>query len=152
MQACVEWVLKIFRSQVIKKKRPVLPVFPDHLHVSYDYGKTYVRKRLKHPSRYLLVKSQPKKQQSNVWNLFKVNNKDNSHSAVFIFKVGLSLSKFFFICFNDSPSKMVTNAFYSILKAIFFLKIFVLAFWALRKNGLIRKIRLVLKFRSSQPS
>ena len=42
-----------------------------------------------------------------------------------LIKVGLSPSKkVFFICFNDSPSKMMKNAFYSILKALFLLKIF----------------------------
>ena len=42
-----------------------------------------------------------------------------------MFKVGLSPSKkFFIICFNDSPSKMIKNAFYFILKVLFFLKIF----------------------------
>ena len=38
MQACVDWVLIIFGTQVIKKKRPVRPVFPDYLSVSYDYA------------------------------------------------------------------------------------------------------------------
>ena len=37
MQARVDWVLIIFGTQVIKKKRPVRPVFPDYLSVSYDY-------------------------------------------------------------------------------------------------------------------
>ena len=32
--------------------------------------------------------------------------------------------KSFFICFIDSPSKMMENAFYFILKALFILKIF----------------------------
>ena len=42
-----------------------------------------------------------------------------------LIKVGLSPSKkAFFICFNDSPSKMMKNAFYFILKALFVLKIF----------------------------
>ena len=36
--ARVDWVLIIFGTQVIKKKRPVRPVFPDYLSVSYDYG------------------------------------------------------------------------------------------------------------------
>ena len=40
MQACVDWVLIIFGTQVIKKKRPARPVFPDYLSVSYGYGKT----------------------------------------------------------------------------------------------------------------
>ena len=31
---------------------------------------------------------------------------------------------FIIICFNDSPSKMMKNAFYFILKALFVLKIF----------------------------
>ena len=40
-------------------------------------------------------------------------------------KVGLSPSKkIFFICFNGSPSKMMKNAFYFILKALFVLKMF----------------------------
>ena len=30
MQACVDWVLIIFGTQVIKKKLPVWPLFPDH--------------------------------------------------------------------------------------------------------------------------
>ena len=37
MQARVDWVLNIFGTQVTKKKRPVRPVFPDYLSVSYDY-------------------------------------------------------------------------------------------------------------------
>ena len=41
MQARVDWVLIIFGTQVIKKKRPVRLVFPDYLFVSYDYGKTH---------------------------------------------------------------------------------------------------------------
>ena len=40
MQACLDWVLIIFGTQVIKKKRPVRPAFPDYLSVSYDYGNT----------------------------------------------------------------------------------------------------------------
>ena len=38
MQARVDWVLIIFGTQIIKKKRPVRSVFPDYLSVSYDYG------------------------------------------------------------------------------------------------------------------
>ena len=46
-------------------------------------------------------------------------------NCVISFKVGLSPSKkFSFICFNDSPSKIMKNAFYFILKALFVLKIF----------------------------
>ena len=42
-----------------------------------------------------------------------------------LIKVGLSPSKkVFFICFNDSPLKMMKNAFYFIFKALFLLKIF----------------------------
>ena len=32
----MDWVLIIFETQVIKKNRPVRPVFPDYLSVSYD--------------------------------------------------------------------------------------------------------------------
>ena len=46
------------------------------------------------------------------------------------FKVGLSPSKkIFFICFNDSPWKMMKNAFYFILKALFVLKVFKFLSW-----------------------
>ena len=31
-----------FRTQVVKKKWPALPVFPDYLSVSYDYGLRYL--------------------------------------------------------------------------------------------------------------
>ena len=37
MQVRVDWVLIIFGTQVIKKRWPVRPVFPDYLSVSYDY-------------------------------------------------------------------------------------------------------------------
>ena len=40
MQARVNWDLIIFGTQVIKKKRPVRPVFPDYLSISYDYYHT----------------------------------------------------------------------------------------------------------------
>ena len=40
----MDWVLIIFGTQVIKKKRSVRLVFPDYFSVSYDYG---VRKMLR---------------------------------------------------------------------------------------------------------
>ena len=40
MQGRVDWILIILGAQVIKKKRPVRPVLPDYLSVSYDYGRT----------------------------------------------------------------------------------------------------------------
>ena len=51
----------------------------------------------------------------------------------YMLKVGLSPSKKnFFICFNDSPSKMMKNAFYFILKALFVLRIFKFLSWHFR--------------------
>ena len=48
----------------------------------------------------------------------------------FLFKIGLSASKkHFLICFNDSPSTMMKNGFYFILKALFVLKIFKFMSW-----------------------
>ena len=44
MQARVDWVLIIFGTQVIKKKRPVRPVLPDYLSVSFDYDYRIKRK------------------------------------------------------------------------------------------------------------
>ena len=64
-----------------------------------------------------------------------------------MFKVGLSPSKKnCFICFSESRLKMMTKAFYFILKSFFRsqdIYIFVLSFWWCWKNGLIRKIRLI---------
>ena len=55
---------------------------------------------------------------------------------------------------NDKK-KMMINASYFTLKALFILKIlylnFCLAFSVMFKNGLIKKIRLILKFMTSQP-
>ena len=42
-----------------------------------------------------------------------------------IFKVGLSPSKKILNCFNDSPAKMMKNAFCFISKAVYILKIFI---------------------------
>ena len=46
---------------------------------------------------------------------------------------------------------MKKNAFYFILKALFAIKSFALTFWSCKKNGLIRKMRLISKFMTSQP-
>ena len=46
--------------------------------------------------------------------------------------------------------KMMKNAFYFILRAPFVLKIFVLTFCSCRKNDLIRKLRLISRFLTSQ--
>ena len=69
------------------------------------------------------------------------------------FEVGLSPSKKIVICLIKSPLKMMKNAFYFILKALFVLKIkvFVTTFWSCRKNGLIKKTRLTSNFITSQP-
>ena len=54
----------------------------------------------------------------------------HSLSSSLNIKVVPHLSKIFIIiCFNDSPSKMVKNAFYFILKALFVLKIFKFLSW-----------------------
>ena len=69
-------------------------------------------------------------------------------------KVGLSPSKkICVICCNESPLKMIENAFYFILKAFSFSRYlsFVTTFWSCRKNGLIRKIRLTSKSKMPQP-
>ena len=49
---------------------------------------------------------------------------------VYLLKVGLSPYKEkYFICFSESPLKMMKNAFYFILKALFVLKIFKFLSW-----------------------
>ena len=76
-------------------------------------------------------------------------------SRVFKIKFVLSPSKIrFFICFNESPIKMMKNVFHFILKAFFRsqdIQFFVLTFWPFRKDGLIRKVRLISNFMTLQP-
>ena len=68
-------------------------------------------------------------------------------------KVGLSPSKKnFFICFNENRSKSNEKCFLFYLKSSFCsqdIKIFILNFCSCKKNRLIRKIRLILKFLTS---
>ena len=60
--------------------------------------------------------------------ILKVAN--NISTSWCLFKVGLSPSKkFFLICFNYSPSPMMKNDFYFMLKALFVLKIFKFLSW-----------------------
>ena len=59
----------------------------------------------------------------------------------------------YFICCNDSPSKIMKNAFYFILKTLLVLKIFKFLSWHfgnVKKPSLIRRIRLISKFKTSQ--
>ena len=56
----MDWVLIIFGTQVIKKKRPVRPVFPGYLSVSYDYGLTKAIHRVDRKI-WLLLSSFPAK-------------------------------------------------------------------------------------------
>ena len=70
------------------------------------------------------------------------------------FKVGFSPSKkICFICFNDRPSKMRKILFTSYQKLFSFSRYldFCLTFWPCRKNGFIRKVRLISKIMTSQP-
>ena len=55
--------------------------------------------------------------------------------------------------FNESPLKMMKNAFFH-LTSLFRsqdIHVFIMTFWTCRKNGLIRKIRLISEFMMSQP-
>ena len=64
-----------------------------------------------------------------------------------------------FICVTESPLKMDEKCFLFHLESPFrsfvrfdrFVEIFVLTFWSNRKNGLIRKIRVISNFMTSQP-
>ena len=57
--------------------------------------------------------------------------------------------KVFFICLNESPLKMMKNAFYFMLKALIVIKIF--NFLLMWENGLIGKIWLISNLMMSQP-
>ena len=69
-------------------------------------------------------------------------------------KVGLLPFKKMFYLLQWKPLKMMKNAFYFILKALFVLKIFRFLSWLfdhVEKTVLIRKIMLISKFMMSQP-
>ena len=74
-------------------------------------------------------------------------------SGFFIIKVGLLPSKkVALICFNESPLKMTENAYYFMFKSFFsFFRYlhFCPDFLVMLKNGLIRKAKLISKFRAS---
>ena len=56
--------------------------------------------------------------------------------------------------FNDSPSKMIKNVFLFHLKSFFRSQdtlTFILSFWTCKKNDVIRKIKLISEFMTSQP-
>ena len=57
-----------------------------------------------------------------------------------------------FICFNESSLKVMKNAFYFILKPISFLRSldFCRNFLAMHKSDLMKKLRLISKFMTSQ--
>ena len=59
------------------------------------------------------------------------------------------LPKNCFICFNESPLKMMKDTFYFISKPLLVL-VFVLSFWPCRKNAVIAMIRLISKPMTSQ--
>ena len=68
-------------------------------------------------------------------------------------KVGLSPKKNYFVCFEENPLQITKNAFCFTLNALFVLKIFKFLSWFFgqAENWLIRKIRLISKFMTSQP-
>ena len=89
---------------------------------------------------------------------FSFTNIYESHDCrgrrgAFVLSRTLTFQQIFFIYFNDSPSKMMKNA-YFILKALFVLKIFKFSSWLfghVEKNSLMRKTSLNSKFMTSQP-
>ena len=71
--------------------------------------------------------------------------RDSTTVILFCIKVGPSHSNFF-ICFNNSHSEMMKNAFYLILKAFFVIKIFEFS-ERLNKNFLWKRHQMVLNFK-----
>ena len=70
-----------------------------------------------------------------------------------LLKVRFSPSKkFVLVYFNESPLKMIKNAFYFMLKALFVFEIFTFLSWLFGyvEYDLIRKLWLILKFMTSQ--
>ena len=75
-------------------------------------------------------------------------SKQSLFSRIYILAAGLSPSKKeVIICFNASPLKIMKNAFYFMIKALFVLGIFafVLTFWLCRKTVLNQKPKVNFK-------
>ena len=93
----------------------------------------------------------------NRWKVHRFEKKKNLYQFWFyvVLKLGSHLpKKIFFASLVESPLKMMENAFYFILKALFILNVFQFLIWLfvhVEKYGLIRKIRLVSKFMASEP-
>ena len=86
--------------------------------------------------------------------IFWCQNFRNSHCLRSTLKSDSHLpKKILFICFNERPSKMIKNAFYFILKVFSFSRYlhFCLDILVRQKKWLIREIRLISKFLTSQP-
>ena len=84
-----------------------------------------------------------------------IQRKRLHEKVLWILKVGLSpFKETCFICFNESLLKMMKNALDLILKTLCVLKSFKSFSWifrhAARKNGLIRKLRLISKLMTTQ--
>ena len=83
-----------------------------------------------------------------------VTNKFSSNIKWFPIKFGLSPPNKLFYLLQQKPFKNDETYFLFHLESFFRsqgIYIFVLTFWPCRKNGLIRKIKLVSKFMTSQP-
>ena len=75
-----------------------------------------------------------------------------THLVSLLLKSDSHLPKnFVFICFNESPLKIMKNAFHSILKALFVFKIIKFLSWLFLSCREIRKLRLVSKYITPQP-
>ena len=84
-----------------------------------------------------------------------IQRKRLHEKVLWILKIGLSpFKETCFICFNESLLKMMKNALDLILKTLFVLKSFKSFSWIFRhvarKNGLIRKLRLISKLMTTQ--
>ena len=88
--------------------------------------------------------------------IFKCLILESHHTFLIVIRiitVRLSPSqKICFICFTESLSTIMKNAFCFILKVLFVLKMFkFLRFWSCRKNSLIKETRLIPELMMSQP-
>ena len=95
-----------------------------------------------------------KKSKSSHW-LFHLNEPsfyDEGFETNKVLYSDSNLPKKCYICFNDSPSKMMKNAFYFILKAFFVHKIFKFLFWLFGhvEKSTWLEIMSISKFMASQ--
>ena len=135
------------------------------LYETFDFYKSFTSflENLEQQFQWLkIVRTKNKYYYSNIWYFNTMNWIEQKHSLELLYKKGVfkNFIKFSGIHLSwksleatESPLKMMKNAFYSTQKLFSFSRYlsFCLQFLVMYRSGLIKKIRLISNFMTSQP-